>query len=124
MQKKIKHRQVENVGATMSDILERIEILLTEPSERIDEIKFKKVIRKGKIKRKAICPPGFKVVAGKCVKQKASERLKRSRSTKKAQRKIQAGGMKTKLLRARAKSMRKRKAAIPMQEPIKGNIGV
>ena len=99
------------------DILERLDIFLTEPSERLDEIKYKKVIRKGKIKRKAVCPPGFKVVSGKCVKQKASERLKRSRSTKKAQRRIQSSGIKTKLLRSRAKSMRKRHAAIPMQQP-------
>jgi hypothetical protein len=101
----------------MYDILEKIELFLVEPSERLDEIKYKKVIRKGKIKRKAICPPGFKVVKGKCVKQHAAERLKRARSTKKAQRRIQASGIKTKLLRARAKSMRKRKAAIPMQKP-------
>ena len=99
------------------EILEKIDLFLLGPEERLDEIKYKKVIRKGKIKRKPVCPPGFKVVKGRCVKQTAGERLKRSRSTKKAQRRIQASGVKTKLLRARAKSMRKRKAAIPMQKP-------
>jgi aminoglycoside N3'-acetyltransferase len=41
------------------------------------------------------------------------KRLKRARSTKKAQRKVQNSGTKAKLLRSRAKSMRKRKAIIP-----------
>jgi hypothetical protein len=100
------------------DILERIDLFL------INEITFKKVIRKGKIVRKAFCPPGFKVVKGKCEKMKPGERLKRARSTRKAQKRIQSGGKKSKLLRARAKSMRKRKAAIPMQDPIKGKVGV
>ncbi len=106
----------------MSDILEKIETLLVE--EPLNEIKFKKVIRKGKLVRKAVCPPGFKAVKGKCKKMKPGERLKRARSTKRAQKKIQSTGTKAKLLRARAKSMRKRKAAIPMQEPIKGKVGV
>ena len=102
----------------MMDILERLDIFLTEPSETdmVCEIKFRKVIRKGKVKRKAFCPKGYKAVGAKCVKMKPGERLKRARSTKKAQRKIQSSGKKAVLLRKRAKSMRKRKAAIPMQK--------
>jgi len=98
------------------DILEKLDemIELYEDDEiMICEIKYKKVIRKGKILKKAVCPPGFKATGGKCVKMPAKERLKRARSTKKSQRKVQNSGMKAKLLRSRAKSMRKRKAIIP-----------
>jgi hypothetical protein len=99
------------------DILNKLDIILTECIDpMICEIKFRKVIRKGKVVRKGFCPKGFKAVGGKCVKMKPGEKLKRARSTKKAQRKIQASGMKAQLLRKRAKSMRKRKAAIPMQK--------
>lgn len=92
------------------DLLEKIDILLTE-------IKFKKVIRKGKIVRKPLCPAGFKVVNGKCVKQSPTEHRKRAKATRKAQRKIQSGGKAGILLRKRAKSMRKRNALIPTQKP-------
>ncbi len=91
------------------DIIEKIDL--------ITEIKFKRVVRKGKLVRKAICPPGFKVVKGKCKKQTATEIRKRSRSTKKAQRKIHASGKGAKLIRKRAKSMRKRGALVPTQSP-------
>ena len=96
------------------DILERISILI---DDFIIEGKIKKVIRGGKIKRKLICPQGFKAVGKKCVKMKASESRKRSKSTRKAQRKIQSSGKAAKLLRKRAKSMRKRNALIPTQSP-------
>lgn len=91
------------------DIIDKIDI--------ITEIKFKRVVRKGKLIRKAICPAGYKVVKGKCKKQSASEIRKRSKSTKRAQKKLWAGGGGAKLIRKRAKSMRKRGALIPTQAP-------
>ena len=90
------------------DITEKLDLFL------ITEIKFKKVVRKGKIVRKPICPPGFKFSGKKCKKMSATEMRKRSKATKKSQRKIQSGGKKAGLLRKRAKSMRKRGALIPM----------
>lgn len=93
------------------DITEKIDIIL------VNELKFKKVIRGGKIKKKIICPKGFKVVGGKCVKMSATERRKRSKATRRSQKKLQAGGKTGKLLRKRAKSMRKRGALIPTQAP-------
>ncbi len=98
------------------DILERLDEMIEiydDDEILICEVKYKKVIRKGKILRKAVCPPGFKAKGGRCIKMAAKEKLKRARSTKRSQRKVQNSGMKAKLLRSRAKSMRKRKAIIP-----------
>ena len=97
-------------------ISEKIELFLLD-DPMLTEIKFRKVIRKGKIVKKAFCPDGFKAVGKKCVKMKPGEKLRRARSTRKAQMKIQKSGKKAKLLKSRAKSMRKRKAAIPMEQP-------
>lgn len=44
----------------------------------------KKVVRKGKVQKKKTCPDGFKLVDGKCVRQKADEKRKRSRAAKKS----------------------------------------
>jgi len=98
-----------------TDIIDKINECLESFDEEdlICEVRYKKVIRKGKIIRKPICPDGFKFAGGKCVKMKNTEKIKRSRSTKKAQRKVQNSGAKAKLIRKRAKSMRKRKALIP-----------
>ena len=96
-------------GYGIMDIVEKIDILL--------EAKFKKVIRKGKLVKKTICPKGFKAVGGKCKKMSPAEIRKRKKSAKRAQKKIQAGGKSAILLRKRAKSMRKRDAMIPMQKP-------
>ena len=46
------------------DIIDRIDILT--------EAKFKRVVRKGKLVRKLICPNGFKAVKGKCKKMSAT----------------------------------------------------
>lgn len=82
--------------------------------ERIDEAKTKMVIRKGKLVKKLFCPPGFKASGGKCVKMSNKEMLKRSRATKKAQKKLQANKSKLiKMNKARMKSLKKRGAKIP-----------
>ena len=99
------------------DILKKIDDYILESEEMVCEIKYKKVIRKGKIVKKPVCPKGYKVVSGKCVKMSAGEMVKRSRSTKRAQKKIQNSGAKAKLIRSRAKSMKKRKAIIPSAQP-------
>ena len=84
------------------DITDKIDLILTE-------ITWKKVIRKGKVVRKPTCPPGFKAVDGSCTKMSGSERRKRAKSTKRAQKKLwNSGGKAAKLLKRRAKSMRRR----------------
>jgi hypothetical protein len=100
----------------MDDITERIDLLLLE-------IQFKKVVRKGKIIRKPICPAGFKAVGKKCVKMTQAEKRKRSKASKRSQKKIQASGKKALLIKKRAKSMRKRTALIPSTQPPKLEIG-
>ena len=90
---------------------------ITEKIDILTEAKFKKVVRKGKLIRKLICPPGFKAKKGKCKKMSPTEAKKRSRSAKRSQKKLHASGKSALLLRKRAKSMRKRGALIPTQSP-------
>ena len=92
------------------DILDQIDLML-------NEIKFKKVIRKGKLVKKPVCPDGFKAKGGKCVKMTSAEKRKRAKSARRAQKKIQASGIGTKAIRKRAKAMRKRQALIPTTQP-------
>jgi len=73
---------------------------------------FKRVVRKGKIIRKLICPPGSKAKDGKCIKMSPTERIKRSRSAKRAQKKMSAG-KRAKMEKKKAKSLRRRASAIP-----------
>lgn len=42
-------------------------------------VKRKRVVRKGKVIRRKVCRPGYKLVNGRCVRQSASERIKRKR---------------------------------------------
>ena len=74
---------------------------------QIDEIKkIKARVRGGKIQRnvKVATKPGHKIVDGKEVKMKASERLARKKGQKKGARKRKSG--KAGMLRARKKSLR------------------
>ena len=90
------------------DITEKIDTLL------INEGIYKKVIRKGKIVKKLFCQPGFKAVGTKCIKMTATEMRTRSRSTKKAQRKLQANAAKVAMMqRKMQKSLKKRGMKIP-----------
>lgn len=79
--------------------------------EILDEARFKKVIRKGKVKRKLFCPKGFKAVGGKCVKMSPEETRKRKRATKRAAKK-RKGGVLAKALKKRKKSLRRREQQI------------
>lgn len=47
----------------------------------------KKVVRKGKVIRKRDCPPGYRLVGTRCVRQTSAERIKRKRAGKRAARK-------------------------------------
>ncbi len=77
----------------------------------LDEAIFKKVIRKGKVKRKLFCPPGFKGVGGKCKKMKPEEVRKRKKATRRSAKK-RKGGVLAKMLKKRKKSMRRREMQI------------
>jgi len=52
--------------------------------------KRKKVIRKGKTVIRKKCPPGFRLVGNRCVRQKSSERIARRRGARKGSRKGKA----------------------------------
>jgi hypothetical protein len=82
--------------------------------DTLDEAKFQRVIRKGKVKRKLFCPDGFKAQDNVCQKMSPSERMKRKRATKRAARK-KKGAILAKMLKKRAKSMKRRAMQIPQQ---------
>lgn len=91
-------------------ITERIDKLL------IDGKEWKKVVRKGKVIRKLMCPDGYKAVDGKCVKMSPMEILHRKRATMKAQRKLAANpGAQARMQKKKAKSLRKRAGLIPQK---------
>jgi hypothetical protein len=72
-----------------------------------DEAKRKKVIRKGKMKKKLFCKPGQKAVGNRCVTMKSKEKTKRKLKAKKGaiKRKSKAARIKKKM----KKSLKKRK---------------
>ena len=92
----------------INEHLEMVELLVAESQERqLDEIKkIKARVRGGKIQRnvKVASKPGHKVVDGKEVKMKASERLARKKGAKKGARKRKPG--KAGALRSRKKSLK------------------
>ena len=92
----------------MSDLFEEIYKTIQQVDDILDEARRKKVIRKGKLKKKLFCPPGQKAKGGRCVTMKSTERSRRRIKAKKGaiKRKAKAGRIKKK----RAKAMRKRKA--------------
>lgn len=92
------------------DIIEKIDLI---SMDNIEEA-FKKVIRKGKVKRKLICPPGMKAVDGKCKMMAPSEKKNRKKAGIKRGRELKANkGVLKKAMRKRAKSLRKRAMQIP-----------
>lgn len=95
------------------DILDKIDFFVKEPEYTCEGV-FKQVVRGGKVIRKLICPAGTKAVGGKCVFMKGSERLKRSKASKKAQRKLAKDPTKKiKMEKKRAKSLKKRHSRVP-----------
>ena len=93
----------------MNTIDEKLDMYLSEV--------FKKVIRKGELKRKLFCPVATtKSKDGRCVPMKAEERKKRLKAAIKTGRKIKSNlGLQKKSARKRAKSMKKRAMRIPDQ---------
>ena len=88
------------------DIIEKIDLFSIDES-------WKKVIRKGKVKRKRICPDGMKAKDGKCVIMKPAEKKNLFKAALKRARKIKANtGIQKKAQRKRAKSMKKREMQI------------
>ena len=92
----------------MNKVLEELNDIIDEADKILDEARRKKVIRKGKIKKKLFCPKGQKAKGGRCVTMKSTEKGKRKRMAKKSavKRKAKSARMNKK----RAKSMRKRKS--------------
>ena len=73
----------------------------------LDEAKRKKVIRKGKLKKKLFCKPGQKAKGNKCVTMKSTEKTKRKLKAKKGaiKRKTKAAKIRKKM----KKALKKRK---------------
>jgi len=67
----------------------------------------KRVVRNGKIVNKIICPPGKKIVNGRCVQMTSIEKVNRKKSAKKAA--IKRKSKKSTSTRKRNLSMKKRK---------------
>lgn len=97
------------------DDIGTIEQYSDEDLQGFDEVKFKKVVRGGKLVKKIVCRDGF--VAGRssdgrpmCIKQTGAEKKARSIAAKKAarSRKGKAGAAN----RARAKSLTRRRSLI------------
>lgn len=74
-------------------------------SSVISEVQRKKVVRGGKIVKKVVCPDGKKNVGGKCVRMRNVEKLKRSKTAKKAAKKKK--GKLGAIQRKRERSMKK-----------------
>ena len=91
----------------MIDWFDKIFNIVTECEEYLDEGVRKKVIRKGKIKKKLFCQPGQKAVGGRCETMKSKEKARRKIKAKKSALKRKA--KQSKINRKRNKSMRKRK---------------
>jgi len=88
------------------DIIDKINLFSLDES-------FKKVIRKGKVKRKRICPDGMKVKDNKCIIMKPAEKKNLFKAALLRGRKIKANvGIQKKAMKKRARSMKKREMQI------------
>ncbi len=96
------------------DIIEKIDLLSIDDVDELSEA-YKKVIRKGKIKRKLVCPVAvMKAQDGKCVSMTPAERKKRGKAAILRGRKLKANkGIQKKAQKKRARSLRKRAMQIP-----------
>jgi hypothetical protein len=89
----------------MDALLEEIYQLMAE--DLMEGVR-KRVFRKGKLKKKLFCPNGMKAKGLRCVPIKGAERMKRKVKGKKGA--VKRKSKMNKIVRKRAKSMRKRKA--------------
>ena len=81
--------------------------IVRESVLELDEGFRKKVIRKGKVKKKLFCKPGQKAKGGKCVVMKSKERTTRKQKAKKGA--IKRRGKMSRIKKKRKKAMKKRK---------------
>ena len=90
--------------------LEEFNSIFEEDLESLNEAgEWKVVFRKGKRRRKLMCPPGTKSVGKKCVKMKPTERIRRRKALRIAGKKMKV--MMGRVLKKRKKAMKKRKSA-------------
>jgi len=80
-------------------------------NEELSELKTKRVVRGGVVKKKKIAPKGYKIDAdGKMVKIKTAEKINRKKGAKRASRtKASHSGIQKQANRKRKKSMKKGK---------------
>ena len=81
--------------------------LICECEDILDEGYRKKVIRKGKLKKKLFCPKGQKAKGNKCVPMKSTEKSRRKIKAKKAA--VKRKGKMSRIKKKRKKAMKKRK---------------
>jgi hypothetical protein len=76
-------KSINDNALAEQSLLESIDAFIKDLS-LVTEVKFKKVIRGGVVKKVIDCPPGFKSVGGKCIHMTASEARKRAKAAFKA----------------------------------------
>ena len=81
--------------------------LILETEEILDDGYRKKVIRKGKVKKKLFCKPGQKAKGGRCVPIKSAERNIRKLKAKKSA--VKRKSKMARIKKKRKKAMKKRK---------------
>jgi hypothetical protein len=89
--------------------IDEIEPRACHEPEQLNERTFtrKKVVRKGKVIKKKVCGPGFRLVGGRrCIRQKPAERRKRRIGARIGNRKGKAARMRT---RTRSLRVRRRR---------------
>jgi len=98
----------KSLGSECLSKLESSDDLITaeEMLTKLFEVKFKKVVRQGKIVRKAQCGKGFKFSGGRCKKIGSAEKIARSKGAKRGAKKIRAKSKQ--IARRRAKSNKRR----------------
>ena len=97
----------------VSNTYQKYYLLITEIEDLLEKKKkkgFKKVVRKGKVRRKIFCPMGQRgdSKGRRCVIMKSKEKQKRRQSLRKS--KAKRKGKMARIIRKRAKAMRKRKS--------------
>ena len=83
-----------------------LDVILDDTCER----KIRKVVRKGKVVRKLVCPPGKKAQGGKCVRMSPAEKRARKIAQKRGARKRKARSNISN--KKRQRSNRRRKSSI------------
>ena len=88
----------------MDDIYNKYYLLI----EEVEEATRRKVIRKGKMKKKLFCPKGMKAKGNRCVPMRGVEKARRRRALKKTA--IKRKGKMGRIIRKMRRSKRRRKS--------------